>query len=559
MSDKNSRPIEEEVRKLFKINNGKISNSNFASLRQKYNDVDLVEKIQQVYLEKYEHITKKAKKFAQLIKEKYGNNQYPFHTLLEKARLYKQKYNLSDEEFGEFHRIYEQELIEKRSSEVIIPFNNMSKLLGNINVEIHSQTKINDNDLKYYQEIIKLHASSKSLHAQVQLQSFQYKDCSPEVLESKFHREMGVSSSDHIHPVIAALFIPKFKELDKFLLEANMAAIIKVRFSGSSFITRSDYELFYALTNDPNDVICDGTSPMLDLLNRTQLQIALWNNVLNLRGGNFFNTSFRQFLNSIDMCKRTKYDSPELLYGRSENIILKRLLSSFSFRPISVATIPSFVGDMSNPYNQQIRPLITTIPMYNFKLPFDTFGENSTDKYDLRSVFNQKQLYIENNKFISKETRMIHAKNMVIITVDRTSYNMHLKPAIQPYNIDTLPLSVGGRYSMNTNPLEFQDSYDMGTFILRLKSVILTNYHDKLKLVLGSSAIIIKNTNTDVEYHYYDPNKINQKLPDDKLLHEPIRQIVESSPDNSEENFREYASSLGTAFIYEVIEQSVAN
>ena len=45
--NKNSRSIEDEVRKLFKSNNGKISNHDFVSLRQKYQDVDIVEKIQQ--------------------------------------------------------------------------------------------------------------------------------------------------------------------------------------------------------------------------------------------------------------------------------------------------------------------------------------------------------------------------------------------------------------------------------------------------------------------------------------------------------------------------------
>lgn len=558
MSEKNSRSIEEEVRKLFKENSGKISNNDFIKLRNKYNDIDIVEKIQQIYLEKYERINKKAKKFAHLIREKYGNNQYPFHTLLEKAKLYKQKYHLSEEEFTAFHRIYEQELIEKKSSEVIIPFNNMSKLLGNVNVEVHSQININDTDLKYFQEIIKLHSSSKTLHAQVQLQSFQYQDCADEVLESKFHREMGVSPSDHIHPVLAALFVPKFKELDKYLLEANIAAIVKVRFSSASFITRSDYELFYALTHDPNDVICDGSSPMLDLLNRVQLQIALWNNILNLRGGNFFNTSFRQFIHSVDMCKRTSYDNPELLYGRSENVILKRLLSTFSFRPIYVATIPSFPGDTGNPYNQQIRPLITSIPMYNFKLPFESISETNSNSYDLKSVFTQTQVYIEHNKFVSKETRMINARNILIITVDRTSYNMasQLTPALQPYNISILPTSVGGKYKMNTKPIQFNESIDFDNMTLRLRSVIITNYHDKLNIVLGSSSIIIRNATTNTEYYYYDPNKINVKQSNSKLLDSPMRRISESSPDHSVENFRDLASELGTAFIYEVIDST---
>ena len=559
MSDRNSRPIEEEVRKLFRTNNGKIANSDFIKLRNKYQDVDLVEKIQQLYLEKYERITRKAKKFALLIKEKYNNEQYPFHTLLEKARLYKQKHNLSDEEFNEFQRIYEQELIEKRSTEVIIPFNNMSKLLGNMNVEIHNHTKVSDNDLKVLQEIIKLHASSKTLHAQVQLQTFQYTDCAPEVLESKFHREMGISPSDHVHPVIAALFIPKFEKLDKLLLHANLSAIVKVRFNSTSFITRSDYELFWSLTNDPNDVICDGASPMIDLLNRANLQNSIWNSVLNLRSGNIFNTSFRQFLSTVDMCKRTQYDNPELLYGRSDVTILKRILSSFSFRPILIATTPFFLGDSVNPYNQNLRPVLTRISMYNYKLPFN-YINNEQVNFNLNSVFSQKQIFIENNKFVSKETHFVSAEGIVIITVDRTGYNIYplksTEDRMLPFKLSALPASVGGRYSMDTRPIVFEDSFPVGSAnsqtTLVLRSVILTKYNEEFKVATGSSAIIITDPTNKAQYYYYDPNNINYKLDTGKLLENPIREIEYTH--DTEEDFKTLASTLGTVFIYECLE-----
>ena len=74
--------VEDEVQKLFRKNNGKISSADFMNLRKKYDDVDLVDKIQRAYIEKHQTISKKAKKFAQLIREKYSNQQYPFHVLL---------------------------------------------------------------------------------------------------------------------------------------------------------------------------------------------------------------------------------------------------------------------------------------------------------------------------------------------------------------------------------------------------------------------------------------------------------------------------------------------
>ena len=141
--------IDEEVQKLLKKTSIKITDSDFNKLRDKYGNEELVEKIQNAYLEKFSEITKRAKKFAQLIREKYSNSQYPFHILLEKARLFKVKHGLSDDEFTEFQRIYEQELVGLKSNDVILPATNMMKVLGSINVDFQGfAMKLDDKDYR---------------------------------------------------------------------------------------------------------------------------------------------------------------------------------------------------------------------------------------------------------------------------------------------------------------------------------------------------------------------------------------------------------------------------
>jgi hypothetical protein len=199
------------------------------------------------------------------------------------------------------------------------------------------------------------------------------------------------------------------------------------------------------------------------------------------------------------MCKRTQYDNPELLYGRSDITILKRILSSFSVRPILIATTPFFLGDSVNPYNQNLRPVITRISMYNFKLPFN-YINNEEMNFELKSVFTQKQIFIENNKFISKETHFISAEGLVVITVDRTNYNIYPKytpeERLLPFKLSALPISVGGKYTIDTRPVSFEDSFEAGSTnsktTLVLRSVILTKYNEEFKIVTGSSSIIIK-------------------------------------------------------------------
>ena len=358
--DRNGGSVEDEVQKLFRKNNGKISSGDFMKLRQKYDDADLVDKIQQAYVDKHTAISKKAKKFAQLIREKYSNQQYPFHVLLEKARLFKVKHELTDDEFAEFQRIYEQELVGLKSPEVLIPATNMMKILGSINVDFQGfAMKLNDNDYKFLQELLKLYASSRPLHAQVLLQSMQYRDCDFEALTGTYKKELGHRPGDSIHPVIAAMFLPKIDVLENHFLYSNIAGIVKARYNGESLTNRPDYELFYSLTNDPNDVVCDNRSSIQDLLNRAQVQNQLWNCVLNLRNGQYYSAQFRDFVGSVDMCRLNKQDNPDLIYGRYDGTILKRLLAAFSFRPTIVSTTPVYNIVNINPYQQNVRPVVT--------------------------------------------------------------------------------------------------------------------------------------------------------------------------------------------------------
>jgi len=398
--------VEDEVQKLFRRNGGKLSTADFVSLRRRFNDdPELADKIQKAYLEKHGAISKKAKKFAQLIREKYSNTQYPFHILLEKARLFKVKHGLTDDEFAEFQRIYEQELVGLKSPEVLTPATNMMKILGSLSVDFQGfSLKLNDSDYKFLQEILKLHASSRPLHAQVLLQSIQYNDCDFEALTGSYRRDLGHRPGDSIHPVIAAMFLPKIKVLESHFLHSNISGIVKARYNGEAIANLPDYELFYALTNDPNDVVCDNRSAIMDLLNRAQVQNQLWNCVLNLRNGQYYNAVFRDFVGSVDMCRLNKQDNPDLVYGRYDGTILKRLLSAFSFRPTIVSTTPVYNIVNTNPYQQNVRPVVTGVPMINLRLPASI---NDNSPISLSDALEQHQYFIENGVMVPRHTSLI--------------------------------------------------------------------------------------------------------------------------------------------------------
>ena len=567
--DRSSRNVEEEVRKLFNKGHGKITNSDFAKLRTRFDDVEVVEKIQKLYLEKYAHISKKAKKFAQLIREKYSNSQYPYHTLLEKARLYKAKHHLSEEEFAEFQRIYEQELLGVKSPEVIVPINNMTKVLGSVNVEVHGSIKLNDADSKNLQEIMKTYAATRPIHAQVQMQSLQYRDCAPEALAGTFEPKFGHRVGDHIHPVIAAMFIPKIEKLEGHFIRSNLSAIVKARFNNEMFTTRPDYELYYSLVNDPNDVVCDSRSPMLDLLNRVNLQVQLWNCVLNLRNGQYYNQCGREFMNSIDLCKLNRYDSPDLMYGRSDGIVIKRLISSFSFRPSVVATTPFYNMSQLNPYAQQIRPVVTNISMYNLRLPPMSIN---AQMINLKDSLQQDQFFNENNQYVQKTTELIYSDGVLIFYVDRRATAINYMGTLQPYNISRLPVSVAGRETLNTSPIVYEQTmlFPQREMSYRLRSVVVTLYDSQNKIIYGSSALISKPHRSAAgegigsDFFTYDPINVtrvneanNGGIKNGQVdFYPPVRPILEFNDGSNNENFDELAKSCGCIFIYEAIDRS---
>jgi hypothetical protein len=557
----NSNSVDDEVQKLFRKNNGKISTEDFMKLRQKFNDEDLVDKIQKAYVEKHLTITKKAKKFAELIREKYSNQQYPFHILLEKARLFKVKHGLSEDEFAEFQRIYEQELVGLKSPDVVLPATNMMKVLGSVNVDFQGfTTKLNDNDYKHLQEILKLYASSRPLHAQVLLQSMQYNDCDFEALTGDYKPELGHRPGDSIHPVIAAMFMPKVDQLETHFLYSNIAGIVKARYNNERLNNRPDYELFHALTQDPNDVVCDNRSSMLDLLNRAQIQNQLWNSVLSLRNGQYYNTQFRDFVGMVDMCRLNKHDTPDLVYGRYDGTILKRLLSTFSFRPTIVATTPVYQVVNINPYQQNVRPLVTAVPMINFRLPTSL---NDDSPRSLNEALEQHQFFLENGTLVPRHTSLIYSRGVLFFFVDRRA-NVIKFNDMQPFSISRMPMTVSGFERINDQVVDFETSLEIRGDVYQLRSVVLAELNKNApekNVVVGSSAIFMIHPDNDkqmytTEFFKYDPISVADAYLDPATNRYENRKpvsILYGMPNVGPQgtSFMEMAQTRGIVFMYQ--------
>lgn len=550
--------IDEEVQKLLRSNK-KMTPQDFMRLRNKYNDAELVSKIQNAYIEKQNAITKRARKFADLIREKYSNTQTPFHILLEKAHKYKTKYGLSDDEFAEFQRIYEQELVGLRGNDVLAGSNNMQKVLGGITIDNQASLPRDDASMKYIQEIVKLYSVSRPLHAQVLLQSIQYNDHDVEALTGKYNRDIH-RIGDHVHPVIAALFLPKFKVVENHFLFSNIAGIVEARFNGRPLATRPDYEVFYALTTDPNDVVCDNRSPMLDLLNRAQLQNQLWNCVLHLRNGQYYNASFKDFVGAVDMCKLNKQDNPDLLYGRFDGVVLKRLLSAFSFRPTVVATTRTGINPVAmNPYQMNIRPEVASIPMINIRVPPSL--NNNNVSINLSDAVDQPQAFIENGQIVTKQTSLIWSRGVLIFYVDRRATVIKINDHMDAFSMTKLPTTILGFERINDSAITVPETISIRNDNYNLRSVVAAvvnrniDNNNATNLVIGSTALTVcKSTSFGNKYYQYLPYLPAKATNQDELC--PIYTLPHTSSESPLGGFTNVSCRFGSIFIYENVNET---
>jgi hypothetical protein len=578
--------VEGEVQALLR-KNGKITNDDFMRLRSSHKDEDLVSKIQDLYIEKQSNLLKKAKKFADLIREKYSQSQTPFHILLEKAHKYKVKYGLTDAEFAEFQRIYEQELVGNKSVEVIQPSTNIQKVLGGVTLDYHgSAMKLNGEDSKYAQELMAYNAATKSVHAQVLLQALKYRDCDLEAMTGVYDRNI-MRINDHVHPVVAALFLPKIKIIENHFLYSNISAIVKARLSGEKIVSLPDYELFYALTTDPNDVVCDSKSTILDLLNRAKLQAQLWNCVLHLRSGQYYQASFKDFIASIDLCRLNKQDTPDFVYGRFDGVVLKRLVSAFSFRPTVVSTLPYMVNPIAtNPYAMNMRPQVTAVPMINMRIPPKPISVVNNDTQsvviNLDSATKQVQFFIENGQIVPKQTDLIYSRGVLIFYVDRRATTIKINDQLSQFSLTKLPQPIAGFEKLNKTRVGFNRSMKLRDEVFMLKSVVFSEVNidaegKETDVVVGSSAVVLKARNENQEkalldikdgvqldaavtaldivpiiYDPYSPVLVNPN----SATRGPMHSLSYSYAPEDSNSFEYLAGNKGTIFIYKSISQA---
>ena len=577
-SDETNVPfdVKKDVERLISEGNTNITSNLISKLRAKYPDNNIVDMIIESLSEKVSKISSRAIKFAQAIIKHSGANT-PLHTMLKRALKYREKLNLSDAEFELFKQHLYKQLNNPTDQQTMYtqgytPGNtNMSRALGSIGIEQNEGIQIEQHDFPYLQEIIKHNAISKPTHASVVMQHYLYREYAGEAMLGTYDQNKH-NAACHIHPIIAAMFLPKIDIFEQTFLLANISYIVRCRYEKTPIMTISDYILMNALISDPTDVVCDLESPFKDLRNRAILQETLWQSVLALRNGRYYDCVSAQFLSAVDQCKLSNVDAPDVIYVGDEATVIRRLLQAFSFRPIIVSTMPLYGVVAANSANFPVMMnRVSAIPMITVRLPIITNADQSI--VSLEQSLSLPQYYLENNTLVPKVQTIIYTRGVIIFHVARRIQRPNYQAMIEPQNWKSLLPTISAYERINTRNVVAEDFIDVGLSSSNgdarfttsgtgrhwLKSVVVLNVNPLIPdLIVGTAAIFIKSSDpsrmtSSTSYYKYDPQMAAIKRSNEDYSTTRFNPPVVAIWQNHEEvplSFDDLSAKYGTIYIY---------
>jgi len=547
-------------------------------LRHRKMSEDKIEATLQKLMDTKERVKKYARRFIDKIDQHYGFHDIP--TIVKKAAKFAEKHQLSSVERdviismamkGDVYNTYN--LVND------LKYSEMSKFMG-IESPAGQVLNIQSKDYAPLNDIVKLFETSRVLHTDIKNQMVLYRDCAIEAISGKYDNSKH-NLSTHIHPVVAALFLPKVEYLEKRMLCSNLGRVVIQK--ALPYINRhvqlhdnilpgeleSEWELTIDIVYDPNSLayFSDDT-PITNMLKRFKIQIELWKNVLNLRQGRYYSTGYEEtdgvtgLLKALTQYDWTYFDSPDMFHIQDEGSVLRKLLGVFSVRPtlaqVSSLAQRSYMGFAN--FTGLSRTSFVKIPIINIRLPsvMQTNAGLPMPQISLVNALNQSDFFIENKLFVPKSKSVIFSRNLVFFYVNRRSQGMNLVNLSMRFSYSNIPYQLFNvnQTTINDLPVEVNPDLAIGSDNFTLRSVV-TVYRPPLaeNISVGSSCAVLRYDGPGVmsDIFNYNPLFANYtvELPNGEVRkNEPITTLSETSNNPNEIGFKEMASKYGTIFMY---------
>lgn len=440
--------IDKEVNSLLKKNSDK-SKSTYSileELKSKYKDGEIVDSIMRKYNDKMKRVKKLSEKIKERLVAKYPN--LSMKEYIEKITDYKKKYNFDDSESQAIiNSIFLSKSNFSNPEAFDVNYNEMSKALGFVpaSYNLGGKLHVKKDELEQLQMILTIASATKELQDQVTLQSLLYKDCDLVAIASAGFDKNKINIFSFIHPVVAALFIPKFKLLDQHMLLASISKIVAYKANGQELQTQPEYELYWDIATDPAETACVNKSkPFTDIVHRCNVQTKLWESVLNLRQGKYYTNDLSSFIMAIDNCKASVFDAADLAYVKDEGTILRKLLAAFSIRPTIVITMPVYgITPITSHISSVHTSQITTLPMITMRIPMNLGKKIEDDEISLENSLSQEQLYIHHRQLTVKQQQILYSRELLVFYIHRRFHSFNTARLTNPYTISYLPITMG--------------------------------------------------------------------------------------------------------------------
>ena len=544
-----------------------------AHLRNKYTDDRLVTEKFAEYRANLDKIRKKANKFKEQLYNKYGNLNLPFPTLLKKSKKFANKYKFTDEEFDCFVKLALADNRLNTTNKLNIPDTEMSRTLGYVSaLSLGDRLRFKEDERPHLENILKTYDASRVLHEHVKIQTITYSDVSAQAITGDYiHGKHDPYS--FIHPVLAALFLPKVGYLEEIMLLSNIGNIVKRKNNSMQIDNKSDYELYWAMISDPNDLACAQmrNSALKDLEARYKVQVKLWESVLALRQGRYFDEKLSDFLQAIDRCPNNLFDAPDFSYVRDEGTLNRKLLGVFSLRPTVVTVMPRQGGNLSGFTPLTTAHQITSIPMMTVYLP-PRYSVGSVGARPPRLSFDahlqQPRWFIQNKMIVPKTISIVYSRDVFFVYVPRRFYNMDFAKFNTPHSFNRLPVTISGAEKLNDCEFDFQWTLDIFGTPFNLRSVVFVETSAALgNVIIGTSAGIVALADSNGrrptdQYFMYNPqgvsgitysstNKVYERVNPTYRIDRDVDIQAQIGDDNvTFSSFCEKAQKQGTIFMY---------
>ncbi len=576
--------IDDEVNRIFKKNKGKSLYQLMEELKQKYKDEDVIYAV----LKKYEDKMKRVKKIAEKIRDRLVT-KYPnlnMKEYIEKITEYKQKYNFDDSEMQAIINLifYKKDgLLGEPEFEPNLT--EMSKALGFVPVSMNlaGELKVHPNEKDVLETIKGLAGMSRELHNQVIIQSLIYESLANKNTESvaytKTFDKNKINLFSFVHPVVASLFLPKFKLLEEHMILAGIADIVYKKSEGITLNTQPEYELYWDISTDPAETACSTkVRPFTDLLDRANVQTKLWESVLSLRQGKYYTSDLSTFIMAIDKCKASVFDAADLAYVKDEGTILRKLFAAFSLRPTIVMTSPVYgITQGTSNISALASTHITTIPMITLRVPVTWYSQKVEEDVELTSAIQQDQLYIHHKQLTVKRQQILYSREILVFYVHRRYQLVNLARLSQPYTLASLPVTMSQFEQIMTTGvvLPTDNTFTIANQTFKLASAVTVQTQDvdtKLnvaptsgksnQIIIGCTAVImLKDTlMVDLPPEYSGSVRKNpEKVACNSMEYKPLNlntssndvEAIHTLPVSGKDSTEDRLTKYGTLFIFQ--------